>query len=146
LPGQVTIDIKPQPPETTNQNSNTFDPKAFVVFQDAATEDPNLPPSINRMHFSSEDSNINRDGNNFFNSGLDAPPTSGTFLRSHFNPRTNSITYYYLDTWSNKWIISTAPFNPNGGWDGNMAGMALSRQSGAGFVFEWLPFTRRVLF
>lgn len=146
LPAQVKMQIDPPPPDTTNQNSNTFDPRAFVIFQDVATEDPESPPNINRMHFSLEDSEKARDGNNFYTSGLDAPPVSGTFLRSHYNPRTNSITYYYLDTWTNKWIISTAPYTPNGGWDGNMAGMALSKREGAGFVFEWLPFTRRVLF
>jgi hypothetical protein len=51
-----------------------------------------------------------------------------------------------LDTWTNKWIISTAPFNPSNFGASNMSVMASGKQSGAGFVFEWLPFTRRVLF
>lgn len=146
LPAQVTVENPPPPPDTTDRNSNLFDPRAFVIFQDASTENPNDPPHINRMHFSLENPERARDGNHLFTAGLDAPPVSGSFLRSHYNPRTNQITYYYLDTWTNKWIISTAPYNPNGSWDGNLANMALSKQPGAGFVFEWLPFTRRVLF
>lgn len=133
-------------PEETNQLSATFDPRAFVIFQDSTQEDPNDPAYINRMHFTLENNERARDGNAYFNTGLDAPPVSGTFLRSHYNPRTNMMTYYYLDTWTNKWIISTTPYNPNGPWDGNLANMALSKQPGAGFVFEWLEFTRRVLF
>lgn len=146
LPAQVTVEVPPPPPDETNQNSTLFDPRAFVIFQDATTENPNDPPNINRMHFSLENPERARDGNNFFTAGLDAPPVSGSFLRSHYNPRTNMITYYYLDTWTNKWIISTAPYSPNGSWDGNMSNIALSKRPGAGFVFEWLPFTRRVLF
>lgn len=147
LPATVTLTTETPPPESSDQNSDTFDPRAFVIFQDVATEDPNAPPNINRMHFSLENSETSRDGNNFYTSGLDAPPTSGTFLRSHYNPRTNSITYYYLDTWTNRWIISTAPYNPNGNWDGNLSGMkAMKGGTGAKYVYEWIPFTRRVLF
>ena len=133
-------------PEQTDQFSNTFDPKAFVIFQDTTKQNPGDPPQINRMHFSLENDERARDGNAYFNSGLDAPPTSGTFLRSHYNPRTNMMTYYYIDTWTNKWIISTQPFEPKGPFDGNMTIKYTSQEHGAGMVFEWLPFTRRVLF
>lgn len=147
LPFNVTIQTESAPPETTNQNSNMFDPRAFVIFQDSTTENPSDPPHINRMHFSLENPEKTRDGNLFFNSGLDAPPVSGTFLRSHYNPRTNMMTYYYLDTWTNKWIISTTPYVQNGTFDGNLSGVAqASGGAGAKYVFEWLPFTRRVLF
>lgn len=152
LPAQVQAppsDLPPSiGPEQTNEFDPTFDPRAFVIFQDATKENPNDPPQINRMHFTLENNERARDGNAYFNTGLDAPPVSGTFLRSHYNPRTNMITYYYLDTWTNKWIISTAPFTPNptSGGAYNLGQMALSKQPGAGFVFEWLPFTRRVLF
>lgn len=146
LPAQVTVTAPEPAPETSKIGTTLFDPKAFVIFQDASTENPNDPPNINRMHFSLENPERARDGNNFFTAGLDAPPVSGSFLRSHYNPRTNMITYYYMDSWTNKWIISTAPYSPNGSWDGNLSNMALSKRPGAGFVFEWLPFTRRVLF
>lgn len=146
LPASFKVEPTQAPPDTTQQESNMFDPRAFVIFQDASKENPNDPPHINRMHFSLENPEKTRDGNNFFTAGLDAPPVSGTFLRSHFNPRTNTITYYYLDTWTNKWIISTAPFNPSNFGAANLANMATSNKPGSGFVFEWIPFTRRVLF
>jgi hypothetical protein len=144
LPATATIKQEIPAPEFTNQNSNMFDPRAFVIFQDASTENPDDPPHINRMHFSLENPEKARDGNAFFTSGLDAPPVSGTFLRSHYNPRTNNITYYYLDTWTNRWIISTMPYRPNTNWDGNLSVMAPGRNSR--FVFEWQNFPRRVLF
>lgn len=147
LPATAKIQTETPPPYETSMESNMFDPRAFVIFQDASKENPGDPPHINRMHFSLENPEKTRDGNLYFNSGLDAPPVSGSFLRSHYNPRTNNITYYYLDTWTNKWIISTAPYNPTGPWTGNLS-QILPGGGGAGgrYVFEWLPFTRRVLF
>ena len=104
LPGQVITD-PPQPsigPEVTDQFSDTFDPRAFVIYQDTTKENPNDPPAINRMHFTLENNERARDGNAYFNTGLDAPPTSGSFVRSNYNARTNMMTYYYFDSWTNK--------------------------------------------
>ncbi len=146
LPANVKIEPAPAPPEESQQFTNMFDPRAFVIFQDFSKENPDDPAQINKMYFSLENSERVRDGNNFFNSGLDAPPTTGTFLRSHYNPRDNTITYYYLDTLANRWIISKTPYQPTGSWDGNLSGIALSKEKGAGFVFEWQTYPRRVLF
>lgn len=141
--------IKPEDPipESTQQFSNMFDPKAFVIFQDFDKENPNDPPQINRQFFTLEDPNKARDGNHYFTAGLDAPPVSGSFLRSHYNPRDNTISYYYLDTWTNKWIISKQQFKPSGSFDGNLAAVPMAgREPGSRYVFQWIPFTRRVLF
>lgn len=158
MPGKTTLpypsDVQPdngqlsgQGPEQTQQFTNLFDPRAMVIFQDFSKEDPNDPPQINRQFFTLENPERARDGTFYFNTGLDAAaPISGSFIRAHYNPRTNTITHYYRDSWSNKWIISTAPYQPTGTFDGNMAASAMGTKSGAGVVFEWLPFTRRVLF
>lgn len=159
LPGKTTIagtpsDIQPDPAQTSNQGpeyteqfTDLFDPRAFVIFQDFTKEDPNDPPQINRQYFTLENPERARDGNFYYNTGQDATAApSGAFVRAHYNPRTNTITHYYRDSWSNKWIISTAPYQPNGNFDGNLASSALAYKSGGGMVFEWLPFTRRVLF
>ena len=157
VPGYVTAypsDIQPNPaqtgdqgPEQTNQFTATFDPRAMVIFQDFSNEDPSDPPMINRQYFSMEDPERARDGAYYFNTGLDAtPPPSGSYIRSSYNARAGTVTHYYRDSWSNRWIISTAPYQPNGPWDGNMAQMAMGLKSGAGVVFEWIPFQRRVLF
>jgi hypothetical protein len=157
VPGKTTLpypsDVQPdrgqtsgQGPEETSQFTTLFDPRAMVIFQDVSKEDPNDPPQINRQFFSLENSERSRDGTMYFNTGLDAAaPPSGSFVRAHYNPRNNTITHYYRDSWSNKWIISTAPYQPNGTFDGNMA-QAVMGTAGAAKVFEWLPFTRRVLF
>lgn len=147
LPATVKIEVPPGPPETTEQFTNLYDPRAFVIYQDFSKEDPNGPAQINRQFFTLEDPERARDGNAYYNSGLDAPPVSGSFLRSHYNPRDNTITYYYLDTWTNKWIISKTPYQPTGSFDGNLSRVVFGRDNGgAGKVFEWLTFTRRVLF
>ena len=158
LPAQVTLpypsDVQPdqgqtsnQGPESTEQFTTLFDPRAQVIFQDFAKEDPNDPPQINRQYFTLENPERARDGTFYYNTGQDSTaPPSGTFLRAHYNPRNNTITHYYRDSWSNKWIISTAPYQPNGTFDGNLAQSVMGFKSGAGVVFEWLPFTRRVLF
>lgn len=146
LPSSVKIKVEEPPSETTEQFSNFFDPRAFVIFQDFSKENPDDPIHINRQFFTLENPERSRDGNAFFTSGLDAPPVNGSFLRSHYNPRDNTITYYYLDTWTNKWIISKTPYQPTGTFDGNLSGIALSNKPGAGFIFEWVPFSRRVLF
>lgn len=158
MPGHTTLpypsDVQPdtaqtsgQGPEQSDQFTTLFDPRAMVIFQDFTQEDPNDPPQINRQFFTLENPERARDGTFYFNTGLDASaPVSGSFVRAHYNPRTNTITHYYRDSWSNKWIISTAPYQPNGTFDGNMAQSAMGTKSGGGVVFEWLPFTRRVLF
>lgn len=150
LPAKVIIETPPAPPEETDQFSNLFDPRALVVFQDFSKEDPEGPIHINKQFFSLENPEKARDGVSFYNSGLDSPPVNGSFLRSHYNPRDQTITYYYLDTWTNRWIISKTPYKPNGSFDGNLSGMPMangrSNSTGGRFVYEWLTYTRRTLF
>jgi hypothetical protein len=132
--------------EQTEQFTNTFDPRALVIFQDFSKENPEDPPQINRQFFSLENPDRTRDGAYYFNSGPDgAPPPSGAFLRSHYNPRTNELTHYYRDAWSGQWIISTAPFVPNGSYDGNLSYMPVAF---GGKTIEWpgAGGRRRVLF
>lgn len=146
LPAKVTNLQRPPPPEESNQFSNTFNPRAFVIFQDSTKENPNDPPFINRMYFTLQDNSTYRDGNAYFSSALDSPTVSGSFVRSHYNPRTNMMTYYYFDSSVNRWIISTTPYAPNGSFDDNLSNMVFSKDRGAGFVFKWVPYARRVLF
>lgn len=146
LPATVKVETESAPPEETEQFSKLFDPRALVIFQDSTKENPNDPPQINRQFFVMEDPEKARDGAHFYNSGLDAATTGGSFVRSHYNPRDNTITYYYYDSPSNRWIISKTPYQPSGNWDGNLSGIAMSREPGSRYVLEWQPFARRVLF
>lgn len=130
--------------EQTEQFTTTFNPRALVIFQNFSLENPDDPPQINRQYFTLENQERARDGVAYFNSGPDGAPTpTGAFLRPHYNPRTNEMTYYYRDSASNQWIIATTPFVPNGSYDGNLSQMPVAW---GGRVIEWIPFQRRVLF
>jgi len=147
LPGNVTIDVPASPPQESDQFSNMFDPRALVIFQDFSKENPEDPPIINRQFFTLDNPERSRDGNAFYTTAMDAPAATGSFLRSHYNPRDGTITYYYLDTSTNRWIISKTPYKPTGTWDGNLAGVVSGGKSnGSHYVYEWVPFQRRVLF
>lgn len=143
IPGEATIQQPIPAPEEATQFTTLFDPRAFVIFQDMTQEIKTDPPVINREFFSLEDPERIRDGNSYFNAALDAPPTMGSFLRSHYNPRDNTITYYYFDSHANRWIISKTLYTPSGSFDGNLAEIKPGRNS---HVYEWLPFTKRTLF
>ncbi len=146
LPGQVNVLRESDVPETTEQFSSTmFDPRAMVIFQDLSKENPADPPQINKQFFSSE-RDVTRDGNAFYTTGLDAPPVNGSFVKSFFNPRDNTMTYYYFEPWVNKWIISKQPFVANPNVQNNLSGTVSGRGAGAQWVFEWIPGQRRVLF
>lgn len=147
LPANVKITLPTAPPEESEMWSNTFDPRAQVIFQDYSKENPNDPPNINKQFFTAIDPQKAQDGVSFFNQGLDAPTTTGSFVRSSYNPRTNEMTYYYFDSQALKWIISKQPYTPGpNAWDGNMSQFLSSRHQGVGLVLEWIPGMRRVLF
>jgi chitobiase/beta-hexosaminidase-like protein len=137
-----------QPPEQSDINSPTFDPRALVILQDLTKPvDPGLPPHINRMYYTLEDLQHTRTGNQMFNVGPDAPPVSGSFLRPHFNPTDNTMTYYYLDTWQQRWIISKVPFTPNNDLYNYSSKMVARRgEQGAGFVFQWIFYKSSILY
>lgn len=146
LPASVTIQPPVPPPNESEQFTKLFDPRAFVIYQDFSKENPEDPPQINKEYFSLEDSNKVRDGNNYFNHGLDSPGPTGSFVKQCYNPRENTITYYYRDNASNRWIISKMPYKPTGTWDGNLANVKFGRTKGVGVVYRWIPFARRILF
>jgi len=150
LPGKVTIigrrTALEYNPEESNRSDALFDAKAMVIFQDITTEDPSNPPQINPQYFSLENLEIVKDGAPLRASGLDGPTITGSFLRSHYNPRTQMVTSYYRDSSTNRWIISTAPYEPKQNDPGNWSTMVFSRNDqGAGKVFAWNLFRYRTL-
>lgn len=155
LPATVTVIGKQTPVEYSQEQSNfadkIFNPRALVIYQDSTTEDPTNPVHINRPYFSLEDQEIVRDGNLLFNTGLDSPPTMGSFVNRYYNARTNMMTSYYYDNTTARWIISSSPFQPTTPNVGNLSGMVFSRAKqngtgGAGMVFQWQRNARRYLF
>jgi len=132
------------PPQESYMDSKFFDPRAFVIFQDVSKEDPNEPAQINRQFFSLE-SNSSRDGTYLYNTG-DVVAPSGAFLRSYYNPRDETMTYYYYDNKANRWLISKTPYQPKPGYTGELYNSYMPRQNTIGKVYQWRMFARRVLF
>lgn len=135
-------------PTQSDINSQTFDPRALVIIQDLTKPvDPGLPPHINRMSFTLEDVEHTRQGNQFFNCGLDAPPVTGGFVRREFNAASNKMTYYYFDSSQNRWIISTVPYTPSADQFNYAGGTVLRRgPRGSQFVYSWVPFKANYLY
>jgi hypothetical protein len=101
-----------------------------------------------RMNYSTENTEITKDGVLLQNTALDSPTTTGSFLKSHYNERTNMITSYYFDSANNKWIISSSPYQPINKEPLNLSFMVFPRASegnGANRVFSWIPFKARRL-
>lgn len=145
LPGEVTFKI-PEPIQETsvpsegqaNPNKPLFNPKALVIFQDG-TEEPFDPehPVINKPFFTLEDRERARDGSYMYTTALEGNTHSGTELIQRYNPKDNTITYYYYDQRVNRWIISKEPFAAKSNNIFNLAQMLPGREKGIGRVFLW---------
>lgn len=141
-----TIKSIPAPPEQQSSSDKLFNPKALVIFQDfTKPNDPDLPVTINRQFFAMEDPEKTRDGTYFYNTGLDNATTTGSFLRQHYNPTDNTMTYYYRDSVSNRWIISKTSFKPAAD-QGKYYNMVFSSRPGSQFVFKWMTFKANYLY
>lgn len=132
-------------PQESNRAQKLFNPRALVIYQDAATEDPTAPPQLNREFFSMEIPEKEKDGTLLYNSGPNTATSTGSFLKSYYNPRDNTITYYYRDSATNRWLISKQPYQLRDPNVANLSSMVFGREQGSGFVFIWKPFARRVL-
>jgi len=143
-----TVQKPVPPPEQTDYNSQLFDPRAMVVFQDfTGPNDPSKPVEVNRQFYSeSNESNV-RQGALYFNS-TDTPAPSGTFIKQHFNPADQTLTYYYYNSQNNKLIISKTAFTPapNPFGYGNVVFSGGHAGGGAGMVFQWIPFKANYLY
>jgi hypothetical protein len=149
LPSQTKVIGKNLPEEYTQQSSNrsdtVFNPRALVIFQDSTTERKDEPVHINRQYFSLENPEL-YPGASFQRDHLNTASFTGSFLKTHYNPRTNMLTSYYYDSATNRWIISTTPYEQKNPTAGQHYHMVFSRNNGGnGVVFEWRPFARRVL-
>lgn len=149
LPGKVTI----SPEESfyqrteTNRNSQFFNPKALVIYQDSSEEsfDPNLN-TLNKQYFYSENQSTAKTGNFRYVSGYDGLPVTGSFVRSIFNAKEQKMIFYYFDSSTGKWIISREPYTPDPEKNNYAKIVFSNRDKGAGFVYSWRPFGSRKLY
>jgi len=146
LPAEVTVVRETPKPEESSTASKLFDPRAFVIYQDNTKEDLTKPPIINATFNILEDFTKTRDNAAFSSVATESLGASASFVKSFYNPTDNTITYYHYDNIANRWIISKSNYTPAKKVF-NMANVVFSaRKSGDKFVYEWVPFSRRVLF
>lgn len=131
---------------SSDANSPFFNPKALVIFQDNR-EEPFDPERvvINRQFFSTADSERTRNGRHFFTTGEEGNIAYGTMLKPQYNPREGTVTYYYRDSETNRWIISKVAFTPKTPNLFNYSTIVFGRDSATGKVFKWIPFKYRQL-
>lgn len=135
----------PPPPEESSWNKATFNPRAYVTFQDGTKESEN-DRMINRPYFDSQNFEKYCYGSYYNNSAIKdgASFPMGTLLRYHYNEADKSITFYYYDSLSMNWIISKEPFNPNAVENNKTTptGRYIMPNVGKTKVFRWLLFKR----
>lgn len=114
VPAKSHILTPKKPPIESHTHDLFFDPRAMVIFQDASKEDPAAPPLLNKMQFSLPLSNYNEEIKDFkkYYRTAEESHNTGSFVRQIFNPRDNTLNYYYHDARSNRWIISKVPYTP----------------------------------
>lgn len=148
LPGNATLRVPettPQP-ESSNASSRFFNPRAMVIFQDSRNAPYDDVPQLNRGYFSLQNLERSRNGALLMNTAFDSSSVTGTFLRQHFNPKDNTITYYYRDSDSGRWIISIEPFAPKNDNIGALYRIIFSaKNDGSRYVYKWVPFMSRRL-
>lgn len=149
LPGNVTTIRVPENipiPESSNVSDRFFNPRAMVIYQDSRNPPYDNIPQFNRAHFSLQNLERSRDGALLLNNANDSSSVTGNFLRQQFNPKDNTITYYYRDSDSGRWIISVEPFVPKNSNIGALYKITFSgREKGSHQVFKWIPFMSRKL-
>jgi len=145
---KVGIIHVPPPPEETDANKSTFNPRAMVMFQDSRKPDEN-DYIINRQFFESQNFEKYAYGGKYNNSAIrdgDSAP-HGALLRYLYNERENTITFYYRDSLTNQWIISTEPFDPTS-MDRSTrqpTGRYIMPNVGDRRVFKWMLFKRTAI-
>lgn len=141
LPARIRVRIPAVPDATSNTRSKLFNPKALVIIQDGKEPPTDLNTiSLNRPVFSLEHPDSVQ------NLAQEQLGNTGSFLRSHYNPRDQTITYYFFDNISLRWIISKEPFQQKSDQIFNYSQVVFSSSaSGSRHVYEWRPFQSRKL-
>lgn len=147
LPAQIKIFVPPPPPAESDTSSKLFNPKALLIIQDG-TKPPANPDIalINRPNFSLTNPNVS-DGTDYTKTAFEGSVSTGSFVRQFYNPRDQTITYYYFDSKALRWIISKEPYVQKTPDLFNYSRMVFPLKQGPGskFVFEPAVFRRRYL-
>ncbi|NJO18372.1 MAG: hypothetical protein HC877_22360 [Thioploca sp.] len=132
-------------PETSDANSPFFDARALVIYQDNTEEpyDKDIA-TVMRPRFSLERPGVVRDG--VLLQTTETLTTTGSLLRTNYNPKDNTITYAYFDSTVNRWIFSKVPYESKSNTPTNLSSIVFSSSSpGAKYVYPWNLFYYRRL-
>lgn len=142
LPSETFV-IPPRvnPPEESETNSPFFNPKALVIYQDGTKPsfDPAIEPMM-RHSFSLMNPERVRDGNYFFTTGLDGNTPTANTTKSMYNPKDNTMIYYYRDRDTNRWIISKTKFVSKDPGLFNLGAVVFGRFKDARYVYPWVTY------
>jgi len=143
---KIVVDETNNVPLTSQAESPLFDPKALVIYQDSRIPpyDEDVP-QLNRPYFNLENATRARDGRLL--GVTDGISPTGSMLKSQYNARENTVTFYYYDNRATRWIISKQAYTPRAGlFDYSRIIFPSRGKPNAGFVFKWLPFRYRRLY
>lgn len=146
LPAQIKIYIPPPPPTESDTSKKLFNPKALLIIQDGTkpSTDPDIA-LINRPNFSLTNPNVT-DGTDYTKTAFEGSNVTGSFVRQFYNPRDQTITYYYFDSKALRWIISKEPYIAKKPDLFNYSQMIFpSDKQGGKYVYKPAPFRRRYL-
>jgi len=139
LPDNDFIYLPPDPQESY-MSSKTFDPRAAVIFADSRIKTD--IPVIFKPSYYDVDVLKNRPSAYYETSECDGNRLiSGSFVKQFYNSKTNTMTYYYRDSLTNRWIISTESMEGMQGEPMNLGNMCHPlNETGSGVVFRWILF------
>jgi hypothetical protein len=110
---KVTIIRTPPPPVSDSANSLTFNPQALVIYHDGTkpgTEDH----LIFRPYYEGEDLEHSQYGSRLTNTSMEGDNgCTGGLVNYYYNPKDNTVNFYYYDNRRCRWIISKEPFRRN---------------------------------
>jgi len=150
VPAKATIIIPPPAPEIGVMNNPTYDPRSLVTIHDGTkgSEDPNdnwifhnffEGEDIDRGFYGADRSKL------AFAEGDCAP--NGSFLKYWFNPKDDTVTFYYRDNRQNRWIQSIEPVSLAGPalQQSNPLQNYISPNCGTAHVYSWNLYRRSIL-
>jgi hypothetical protein len=146
LPAKVKAIIPEKANNSSNANSKLFNPKAPVIIMGPAeeAEDPDHP-IIMREFFSLGNIEKIKDGILLSNSAWDGNDSAtGSLVRTEYNAKDNTYTFYYRDRETGQWIISkeNLQLSQNSGALNQIDFSSSSSNRGLRFVYPWIPFKR----
>lgn len=139
---KVRVIHTPADPEQGDMNKATFNPRALVIFYDDSKPNENGDENvILRSYYDGEDLEKSMYGAKFnttMSSDGDCGPNGG-LTRYLYNPRDNSVTFYYYDNRRCRWIVSRASISsmapsPR---QANPLYNFMSPTIGSKFVYNW---------